>query len=78
MSYFLYYLGKPTKQVIKPPDMAKAMTSFGADGGIVSTSEETMVFLKAFFNGYFFPEAYFSEKVDPVCRITLRLDSCNL
>ena len=30
-----------------PLDISKAMTSFGADGGIVSTSAETMVFLKA-------------------------------
>lgn len=42
-------------------DICKAMTSFGADGGIVSTSAETMVFLKAFFNGYFFPKSYFPE-----------------
>jgi len=42
-------------------DICKAMTSFGADGGIVSTSAETMVFLKSFFNGYFFPKSYLSE-----------------
>jgi D-alanyl-D-alanine carboxypeptidase len=45
----------------KPLDICKAMTSFGADGGIVSTSEETMVFLRAFFNGYFFPKSYLPE-----------------
>lgn len=45
----------------KPLDICKAMTSFGADGGIVSTSSETMVFLKAFFNGYFFPKSYLPE-----------------
>jgi len=45
----------------KPLDICKAMTSFGADGGIVSTSEETMVFLKAFFNGYFSPKSYLPE-----------------
>ena len=45
----------------KPLDICKAMTSFGADGGIVSTSAETMVFLKAFFNGYFFPKSYLPE-----------------
>jgi CubicO group peptidase (beta-lactamase class C family) len=45
----------------KPLDICKAMTSFGADGGIVSTSAETMVFLKAFFNGYFFPKTYLPE-----------------
>lgn len=32
-----------------------AMTSFGAEGGIVSTSAELMIFLKAFFGGTFFP-----------------------
>jgi len=42
----------------KPLHIGKAMTSFGADGGIVSTSEETMVFLKAFFNGFFFPKSF--------------------
>jgi len=31
-----------------------AMASFQADGGIVSNSKEMMVFLKAFFNDYFF------------------------
>lgn len=36
----------------------KAMSSFGADGGIVSTSEEMLVFLEAFFNGVFFPKDY--------------------
>lgn len=38
-----------------PLQIPKAMSSFKADGGIVSTAEETMVFLKAFFNGTFFP-----------------------
>lgn len=45
----------------KPLDICKAMTSFGADGGIVSTSDETMVFVKAFFNGQFFPKDYLTE-----------------
>ncbi len=45
----------------KPLDICKAMTSFGADGGIVSTSEETMTFVKAFFSGYFFPKTYLPE-----------------
>jgi D-alanyl-D-alanine carboxypeptidase len=39
----------------------KAMSSFKADGGIVSTTEESMIFLKAFFNGVFFPKEYLSE-----------------
>jgi len=33
----------------------KAMASFKADGGIVSTVSELMKFLQAFFNGMFFP-----------------------
>lgn len=45
----------------KPLNIPKAMTSFGSDGGIVSTSAETMVFLKAFFNGTFFPTTYLPE-----------------
>jgi D-alanyl-D-alanine carboxypeptidase len=32
-----------------------AMSSFGADGGVVSTSEEMMMFIESFFNGEFFP-----------------------
>lgn len=41
-----------------------ALSSFKADGGIVSTAAETMVFLKAFFSGYFFPQSYFEEMQD--------------
>lgn len=33
-----------------------AMASFRGDGGIVSTTKESMIFLKAFFNGTFFPK----------------------
>lgn len=39
----------------------QAMASFGPDGGIVSTAQESMLFLKAFFNGKFFPEEYLSQ-----------------
>lgn len=39
----------------------KAMTSFGPDGGIVSTSSEMMVFIEAFFTGKLFPKAYISD-----------------
>jgi CubicO group peptidase (beta-lactamase class C family) len=38
-----------------------AMASFGPDGGIVSTAEESMTFLKAFFAGAFFPTEYLPE-----------------
>ncbi|MFO0355436.1 MAG: serine hydrolase domain-containing protein [Sphingobacteriaceae bacterium] len=39
----------------------KAMCSFGADGGIVSTSQELLLFLEAFFKGKFFPSSYLNE-----------------
>lgn len=38
-----------------------AMTSFGPDGGMVSTAEELLFFIRAFFNGAFFPTAYLPE-----------------
>lgn len=38
----------------------KAMTSFGPDGGAVSTSYDMMRFTKAFFGGFFFPIDYFA------------------
>ena len=42
-------------------DIPKSMSSFGADGGIVSTSEEMVIFLEAFFNGKLFPVQYLQE-----------------
>lgn len=39
----------------------KAMTSFYADGGIVSTVSELMTFLKGFFQGRLFPKAYIKD-----------------
>ncbi len=42
-------------------DIPKAMTSFGPDGGIVSTSSDMLVFIEAFFSGVLFPHAYISE-----------------
>ncbi|MEN4044383.1 MAG: serine hydrolase domain-containing protein [Methanobacterium sp.] len=39
----------------------QAMASFGPDGGIVSTAEEAMIFLKAFFNGIFFQKKVIDE-----------------
>ena len=50
----LYYENKP---LIIP----KAMTSFGADGGIVSTSKEMQVFTEAFFSAKLFPKGYLAE-----------------
>ena len=39
-------------------NIPKAMTSFGADGGIVSVSADMLVFIEAFFTGQLFPLAY--------------------
>ena len=44
-----------------PLPIPLAMTSFGPDGGIVSTSGELMIFIRAFFNGQLFPIEYFGE-----------------
>lgn len=35
-------------------NIPKAMTSFGADGGVVSTAEDGIAFLKGFFEGHLF------------------------
>jgi D-alanyl-D-alanine carboxypeptidase len=45
------------QQVFAPNYMA----SITAEGGIVSTASETMAFLKAFFNGFFFPQEALNE-----------------
>jgi len=42
-------------------NIPKAMTSFGADGGIVSTSAEMLTFIEAFFTGKLFPKEYIAE-----------------
>ena len=39
-------------------NIPKAMTSFGADGGIVSISADMLIFIEAFFTGQLFPLAY--------------------
>jgi len=39
----------------------KAMSSFTADGGVVSTAHELMVFIEAFFTGKLFPIEYLEE-----------------
>lgn len=46
------------KQLLLIP---KAMSSFAADGGIVSTASESMIFLKAFFDGDLFPKDKLKE-----------------
>ncbi len=45
----------------KPLQIPQMMTSFRAAGGIVSTTEEGMIFLKAFFAGDLFPKEYLNE-----------------
>lgn len=45
----------------KPLNIPKAMSSFGPDGGIVSTSKELSVFVSAFFTGKLFPKSYLAE-----------------
>lgn len=52
---------KPLYFKDKPLPIPKAMTSFWADGGVVSTSSEMMVFLEAFMTGKIFPQTYLSE-----------------
>ena len=51
---------RPTKLYFKNKELyiPKAMSSFGPDGGIVSTSEDMIIFLEAFFTGAFFPATY--------------------
>lgn len=50
----LYYKSKEL-------NIPKAMTSFGADGGIVSTSGDMLIFIEAFFTGKLFPSTYIDE-----------------
>ncbi len=42
-------------------NIPKAMTSFGADGGMVSTSADMLIFIEAFFTGKIFPKVYINE-----------------
>lgn len=42
-------------------NIPQAMTSFGADGGMVSTSTDMLVFIEAFFTGKLFPSIYIDE-----------------
>lgn len=42
-------------------NIPKAMTSFGADGGMVSTSTDMLTFIEAFFTGKIFPKEYINE-----------------
>lgn len=42
-------------------NIRNAMTAFGPDGGIVSTSADMVVFIEAFFTGRLFPADYIEE-----------------
>ena len=42
-------------------NIPKAMTSFGADGGMVSISTDMLIFIEAFFTGKIFPIEYLNE-----------------
>jgi CubicO group peptidase (beta-lactamase class C family) len=42
-------------------NIPRAMTSFGADGGMVSTSTDMLFFIEAFFTGKLFPKEYINE-----------------
>lgn len=42
-------------------EIPKAMTSFGADGGLVSTTQDMLIFIEAFFTGKLFPVSYIEE-----------------
>ncbi|MCM3629696.1 beta-lactamase family protein [Paenibacillus glycanilyticus] len=44
-----------------PLHIPLAMASFGPDGGIVSTADELMRFLRAFFEGELFPGSYLND-----------------
>ena len=37
------------------------MTSFGPDGGLVSTSANMLIFIEAFFTGKLFPKEYIND-----------------
>lgn len=50
----LYYKKEPLL-------IPKAMASFGADGGVVSTSLEMLSFVEAFFTGKLFPISYIKD-----------------
>ncbi len=42
-------------------NIPQAMSSFGADGGMVSTTRDMLIFIEAFFTGKIFPKEYISE-----------------
>ncbi len=42
-------------------NIPKAMASFGADGGMVSTSADMLIFIEAFFTNKLFPKEYIND-----------------
>ncbi len=54
---------KPKNMYFKDKELPipLAMTSFGADGGIVSTTQDMLKFIESFFAGVFFPITYLDE-----------------
>ena len=57
-------LPKPLFYKTNELKIPRAMTSFGPDGGIVSTSAEMLTFIEAFFTGKLFPAEYLKEMQD--------------
>lgn len=53
----------------------KAMSSFGPDGGIVSNAKDSMLFLRAFFEGKIFPQKYLEVAMSEYNRIFFPLQS---
>lgn len=54
----------PLRYKRQPLKIPLAMSSFGPDGGIISTSEDMMRFIKAFFGGQLFPVDYINAIKD--------------
>lgn len=52
---------KPLNYKSKELNIPEYMSSIPSEGGIVSTAKDSMVFLKAFFEGHFFPKSDFKE-----------------
>lgn len=51
----------PLNYKSKQLHIPKYMSSIPSEGGIVSTAKESMIFLKAFIDGHFFPKSDFKE-----------------
>ncbi len=56
-------------------DIPLAMTSFGPDGGVVSTVADLMTFVRAFFEGGLFPSSYIDEMTAEFRRINFPLEA---